>query len=113
MWPDGDEVQPVVGWERHLHRGGGGGLALWDEWRIDDARLAGLRARHAIEHLALAVLDDCIRVCGARSLIRPSPVERALRDLTFYVRHGNDDWLLATVGKAALGREHDVSFGRR
>jgi len=93
-------------WLRHV-------ATLWDEWRIDEARIAGLRARHAVEHLALAVLDDCVRVCGARSLIRPSPVERILRDLTFYVRHDNDDRLLATVGKAALGRDHDVSFGRR
>ncbi|MFI9387196.1 acyl-CoA dehydrogenase family protein [Kutzneria sp. NPDC052558] len=93
-------------WLRHV-------AALWDEWRVDDARLAGLRARHVVEHLALAVLDDCVRVCGARGLIRPSPVERILRDLTFYVRHDNDDRLLATVGKAVLGREHDVSFGRR
>jgi alkylation response protein AidB-like acyl-CoA dehydrogenase len=93
-------------WLRHV-------AGLWDAWRVDEARIAGVRARHVVEHLALAVLDDCVRVCGARSLNRPSPVERILRDLTFYVRHDNDDRLLATVGKAALGRDHDLSFGRR
>jgi alkylation response protein AidB-like acyl-CoA dehydrogenase len=99
-------VESAELWLRHV-------AALWDAWQVEEAQIAGVRARHAVEHLALAVLDDCVRVCGARSLIRPSPVERIMRDLTFYVRHDNDDRLLATVGKAALGRDHDVSFGRR
>ena len=46
----------------------------------------------------------CIRACGARSLVRPSPIERILRDLTFYLRHDNDDHILATIGRAPLGR---------
>ncbi|GFJ81287.1 acyl-CoA dehydrogenase family protein [Phytohabitans houttuyneae] len=90
-------------WLRHVAR-------LWDTGRIDEARIAGSRARHVVEHLALSTVDHCIRACGARSLVRPSPVERILRDLTFYVRHDNDDHLLATIGRAALGREHDASF---
>jgi alkylation response protein AidB-like acyl-CoA dehydrogenase len=83
---------------------------LWDTDRHSQARAAGTRARHLIEHLALATVDNCIRACGARSLIRPSPVERVLRDLTFYVRHDNDDHILATIGRAALGLEHDALF---
>jgi alkylation response protein AidB-like acyl-CoA dehydrogenase len=90
-------------WLAHVAR-------LWDRGHTDEARLAGSRARHVIEHLALSTVDHCVRTCGARSLVRPSPVERILRDLTFYVRHDNDDHILATIGREALGRDHDPSF---
>jgi alkylation response protein AidB-like acyl-CoA dehydrogenase len=83
---------------------------LWDTGRRAEAQTAGSRARHLIEHLALSTVDHCIRACGARSLVRPSPVERILRDLTFYVRHDNDDHILATIGRGELGLAHDVSF---
>jgi alkylation response protein AidB-like acyl-CoA dehydrogenase len=89
-----------------LHHVGG----LWDRGLIDRAQLAGSRARHVIEHLAEATVHHCIRACGARALVRPSPIERILRDLTFYLRHDNDDHILATIGRAALGEEHDPSF---
>ncbi|MGW0712090.1 acyl-CoA dehydrogenase family protein [Streptomyces sp. NPDC002643] len=90
-------------WLRHV-------AALWDEGRVDEARLAGSKARHVVEHLAEETVHHCIRACGARSLVRPSPVERILRDLTFYQRHDNDDHILATIGRAALGEDHDPSF---
>jgi alkylation response protein AidB-like acyl-CoA dehydrogenase len=90
-------------WLRHVAR-------MWDTGRHEEARLAGNRARHVIEHLALETVDHCIRACGARSLVRPSPVERILRDLTFYVRHDNDDHILATIGRAMLGETHDPTF---
>lgn len=83
---------------------------MWDSGDRDDARLAGSRVRHVVEHLALETVDNCIRACGARSLVRPSPVERILRDLTFYVRHDNDDQVLAAIGRAVLGQPHDPSF---
>ena len=83
---------------------------LWDRGERDAAQLAGSRARHVIEHLAEGTLHDCIRACGARSLVRPSPIERILRDLTFYLRHDNDDQILATIGRAPLGEVHDPSF---
>ncbi len=89
-----------------LHHVGG----LWDRGLADAAQLAGSRARHVIEHLAEETVHHCIRACGARSLVRPSPIERILRDLTFYLRHDNDDHILATIGRAALGEEHDPSF---
>ena len=41
-----------------------------------EAQLAGSRARHVIEHLAEQTVHHCIRACGARSLVRPSPIER-------------------------------------
>lgn len=96
-------VESAYLWLRHVAR-------LWDTGFRDEARLTGSRARHVVEHLALETVDHCIRACGARSLVRPSPVERILRDLTFYVRHDNDDHVLATIGRALLGQTHDSSF---
>ncbi len=90
-------------WLRHV-------AGLWDNGRHREARLAGSRARHLVEHLALETVNHCIRACGARSLVRPSPVERIQRDLTFYVRHDNDDHILATIGRAILGEPYDGSF---
>jgi alkylation response protein AidB-like acyl-CoA dehydrogenase len=90
-------------WLRHVAR-------LWDEGRREEAQLAGSRARHLVEHLAEETIQHAIRACGARSLIRPSPLERILRDLSFYIRHDNDDQVLATIGKAVLGQPFDVSF---
>lgn len=83
---------------------------LWDSGQRTEARMAGSRARHLVEHLALDTVDHCVRACGARSLLKPSPVERIQRDLSFYVRHDNDDHILATIGRAALGEAHDPSF---
>jgi alkylation response protein AidB-like acyl-CoA dehydrogenase len=83
---------------------------MWDTGRHSEARLAGSRARHMVEHMAEDTVKRCIRACGARSLNRPSPLERIYRDLSFYVRHDNDDHILATVGKSLLGEKHDPSF---
>jgi alkylation response protein AidB-like acyl-CoA dehydrogenase len=83
---------------------------LWDEGHRAEAQLCGSRARHVVEHLAEETIHHCIRACGARALVRPSPIERILRDLTFYLRHDNDDHILATIGRAPLGEAHDPSF---
>jgi alkylation response protein AidB-like acyl-CoA dehydrogenase len=90
-------------WLRHVGE-------LWDSGRRTEARVAGSRARHLAEHLALQTVDHCVRACGARSLVKPSPIERIHRDLSFYVRHDNDDHILATIGRAALGEPYDASF---
>jgi alkylation response protein AidB-like acyl-CoA dehydrogenase len=90
-------------WLRHV-------ALMWDTGRRAEARLAGSRARHVIEHLAEETVKHGIRACGARSLNRPSPLERIYRDLSFYVRHDNDDHILATIGKSLLGESHDPSF---
>lgn len=90
-------------WLRHVAR-------LWDEGERREAQLAGSRVRHLVEHLAEETVQHAIRACGARSLLRPSPLERILRDLTFYLRHDNDDQVLATIGKAVLGQPFDLSF---
>ncbi len=90
-------------WLRHVAQ-------MWETGQHDAAQLAGSRARHTIEHLAEDTVKRAIRACGARSLNRPSPLERIYRDLSFYVRHDNDDHLLATIGKSLLGQQHDPSF---
>ena len=90
-------------WLRHVAR-------LWESGQVEPAQIAGSRARHVIEHLSEDVVKRCIRACGARSLNRPSALERIYRDLSFYVRHDNDDHILATIGKSLLGQGHDPSF---
>lgn len=90
-------------WLRHVSR-------MWETGRHEEAQIAGSRARHVIEHLAEATVKHCIRACGARCLNRPSQIERIYRDLSFYVRHDNDDHILATIGKQILGQAHDPSF---
>jgi alkylation response protein AidB-like acyl-CoA dehydrogenase len=90
-------------WLRHVAH-------LWETGQHGDAKIAGSRARHVIEHLAEDVVKHCIRACGARCLNRPSVLERIYRDLSFYVRHDNDDQILATIGKSVLGLSHDPSF---
>ncbi len=85
---------------------------LWDTGRTDEAKVAGIRARYLLEKLAMEILDHCVRACGARSLVKPSPVERIYRDLSIYVRHDNGDQILATIGSQVLGRDHDGSFFR-
>jgi alkylation response protein AidB-like acyl-CoA dehydrogenase len=90
-------------WLRHVAR-------MWETGKREQAQVAGSRARHIIEHLAEDAVKHSIRACGARSLNRPSPLERIYRDLSFYVRHDNDDHILATIGKSLLGQSYDPSF---
>jgi alkylation response protein AidB-like acyl-CoA dehydrogenase len=90
-------------WLRHVAR-------LWETAKYQEAQIAGSRARHVVEHLAEETVKHCIRACGARCLNRPSVLERIYRDLSFYVRHDNDDHILAMIGKSVLGLAHDQSF---
>lgn len=83
---------------------------LWDCHRIEEAKAAAPKVRYLVEKLATETLDHCIRACGARALLKPSPVERIYRDLSLYVRHDNADHVLATVGQQLLGEKHDHSF---
>jgi alkylation response protein AidB-like acyl-CoA dehydrogenase len=92
-------------WLRHVAR-------LWETGKHEDAKKAGSLARHVVEQLAQDTVNRAIRACGARSLNRPSPLERIYRDLSFYVRHDNADHLLAMIGKSLLGQSHDPSFFR-
>jgi alkylation response protein AidB-like acyl-CoA dehydrogenase len=83
---------------------------LWESGHYEEAKLAGVRARYIIEQLAEDTVKRCIRALGARSLNKPSPIERIYRDLSFYVRHDNADHILATIGKLVLGTPGDESF---
>ena len=83
---------------------------LWEEEQYAEAQLAGSRARYLVEHLAEETFQHAIRTCGARSLNRPSALERGWRDLSIYLRHDNDDQVLATVGRSILGQSCDLSF---
>jgi alkylation response protein AidB-like acyl-CoA dehydrogenase len=96
-------VETAQLWLRHVAR-------LWETEDYGAAQIAGSRARHVIEHLAEGTVRHCIRACGARCLNRPSVLERIYRDLSFYVRHDNDDHILAMIGKSVLGITHDPSF---
>ena len=90
-------------WLRHVAR-------LWETRDYDAAKLAGNRARWLIEMLAEETVKHGIRACGARSMNRPSALERIYRDLSFYVRHDNADHIIATIGRSVLGRPFDQSF---
>jgi alkylation response protein AidB-like acyl-CoA dehydrogenase len=90
-------------WLRHV-------ASLWETGKHEEAQIAGSRARHIIEHLAEDAVQHCIRACGARCLNRPSTLERIFRDLSFYIRHDNDDHILAMIGKSLLGQSYDASF---
>ena len=92
-------------WLRHV-------AGLWQSGRHDEAKSAGNRARYLVERWGTDTVDQAIRACGARSLVRPSALERIFRDLSFYVRHDNADHLLATIGRELLGQPCDLSFHR-
>lgn len=65
--------------------------------------------RLAIEETCLRVLDLVQRSAGARGLLRPSPIERIVRDLTFYLRQPAPDAALAMVGQAVLESDDRAS----
>jgi alkylation response protein AidB-like acyl-CoA dehydrogenase len=83
---------------------------LWESGRAAEARSAGNRARFLLEAWATDTVQHAVHACGARGLIRPSPLERIYRDLSFYVLHDNSDQVLATIGREVLGQPHDASF---
>jgi alkylation response protein AidB-like acyl-CoA dehydrogenase len=82
----------------------------WGKGEIGEAKQASNSSRFLIEQLATDTIQHAIHICGARSMIKPSSLERIHRDLSFYTRHDNHDQVLATIGKALLGEAHDVSF---
>ncbi len=90
-------------WLRHVAR-------LWESGQDEAAKLAGNKARYLIEQLAMDTVTHAVHACGARSMIKPSRLELIYRDLSFYIRHDNDDHLLSMIGKASLGQHYDGSF---
>ncbi|MEM7063923.1 MAG: acyl-CoA dehydrogenase family protein [Cyanobacteria bacterium P01_B01_bin.77] len=90
-------------WLRHT-------ATLWEAGEHVAAKQAGNRTRYLAEQLAMEVLEHCIKTCGARCLIQPSPLERIYRDLSFYVLHDSCDRVLASIGQEILGQSFDRSF---
>ncbi|MEA5468848.1 acyl-CoA dehydrogenase, partial [Spirulina sp. 06S082] len=90
-------------WMRHT-------ATLWEMGRELEAKQAGNRTRYLAEELAMETLDHCIKICGARSLIQPSPLEKIYRDLSFYVLHDSSDRVLSSIGQEILGESCDRSF---
>lgn len=82
----------------------------WGTGDIESAKINGNAARYFIEQLATESMNHAIHICGARALIGKNSLERMHRDLSFYCRHDNDDHVLATVGKSAIGLPSDQSF---
>ena len=82
----------------------------WDAGDQAKAKESGNMTRWLLEQLSVETVNHAIHICGARSLIKPSPLERIFRDLSFYARHDNDDLLLSSIGKSVLGIDHDLSF---
>jgi alkylation response protein AidB-like acyl-CoA dehydrogenase len=93
-------------WLRHV-------ADLWEAGRPAEAKSAGNRARYLLEAWTTDTVEHAVHACGARSLIRPSPLERIYRDLSFYVLHDNADLVLATIGREILGQPYDGSFVNR
>jgi alkylation response protein AidB-like acyl-CoA dehydrogenase len=87
--------------------------SLWTANSPAEAKTAGNRARYLLEAWAMDTVQQAVHACGARGLIRPSPLERIYRDLSFYVLHDNSDQVLATIGREILGQPHDASFFNR
>ncbi|MBL4707414.1 MAG: acyl-CoA/acyl-ACP dehydrogenase [Flavobacteriales bacterium] len=83
---------------------------LWKNNRIEEAKHAGSQTRYIVEKLAVETVNHAIHACGARSLVRPSSLERIYRDLSFYIHHDNSDQVLAVIGKSILGLNRDRSF---
>lgn len=81
-----------------------------------DARTSAQSDASKIRYLSELLAEDCvkrcIKVCGARSLNKPSRLERAYRDLSMYVLHDNADHVLATIGRGILGLPTDEAFFR-
>jgi alkylation response protein AidB-like acyl-CoA dehydrogenase len=99
-------VEGITLWLQHT-------AGLWQRGRISEAEVASNSCRHLAEHHALAAVGHAINACGASALLKPHPLERIFRDLQTYVRHENDDALLATIGRATIGLEYDPNFSRQ
>lgn len=83
---------------------------LWENGDKKNAQLEGNNLRYLVEQFSTQTVEHAIHACGARSMIRPSRLERIHRDLSFYARHDNDDQILSTIGRSVLGEGFDVSF---
>lgn len=76
------------------------------------------RMLRAYSEMAMRRVIDLVQACcGSSIYLKPSPLERVLRDWQFYCRHENLDLILTAIGKSefALGGEDGpeaFGFGR-
>jgi alkylation response protein AidB-like acyl-CoA dehydrogenase len=100
-------VQQRVGEMRAAVETGNAWLAqlarTWSEGDAARIRIASMTFRHIVERAALEVLNHAIRASGSTVFQREYPFERVFRDLNVYVRHENDDALIANLGALSLG----------
>ncbi len=92
-----------------------GGARLMEELLVstDDATAAKTvtyanMLRTAVESACQQVMQLVERSCGARTLVRPHPVERIVRDLTIYLRQPACDAALASVGSYVLEQTNPI-----
>lgn len=97
------QLQTLSLWLRHVANQ----LAEED---MANARLEGNKIRYLAEQLSEDCIKRCIKICGARSLNKPSRLEKIYRDLSMYVLHDNADHVLATVGRSLLDLPVDEAF---
>ncbi len=74
------------------------------------SRIAGSKLRWLAETLSEDTVKRCVKMCGARSLNKPSRLERVYRDLSIYTLHDNADHMLANVGRELLGEPTQDAF---
>ncbi len=99
-------LQTCLIWLQHVAN-------LWDLQHIQEAKMAGAAFRYQVEKLGFQNLLAALDICGSRSLIRPSPIEKIYRDFSFYAKHDNADHLLAHFGKSILGEVSDLAFASK
>lgn len=85
-----------------------------ETWLKEDktqAALASNMYRHFAEECLHQVIEHALRACGSRALMHHYPLDRVVRDMTFYMRHENDDAILANIGRSLLGMQADLAMG--
>lgn len=76
---------------------------LWEQGRYDEAELASMRALHTSKQTAIMVTTKAFDVCGARSMFKHMPFERAFRDARAFSLHFRESQLLRMLAEADLG----------
>ena len=74
----------------------------------DAVALVGL-ARQVTERAGMEIIDLVQRGIGLRSLMRPNPVERVIRDLSTYLRQPGPDAALLDAARRALDADRPPS----
>ncbi len=99
-------VQRRVGEMRAAVETGNAWLAqlgrTWAEGDLERIRVASMSFRHVIEHIAVETFEHAIRASGSTVFQRSYPFERMFRDINVYIRHENDDALIANLGGLSL-----------